>query len=884
MRVFLLFLGLAAAAAMTPPDNQRVGVCEARIDQLEKDLRSSMIGTPPDRSEVLNQVQVVIGTLAGEVSPCAARVRNVEMTLVGKTDDLVELDSVLSSFFEGPLLEAAPPWVVSRFYRQRGYALERRGQTTQSAQSYFKAATLARQIDAVNGARALFDAALSARDVGKRTLAMAYIEEARQLLNDSLSAASPKRRGDLESTLGNAYALRGEILYGQFEQSLSGEERRRLGVRILEADRQAIERLRVSPHSFDKTRQVYVFLHDARVRAFLGDIEGARRSLASATRLAKAQSEGVAFPQVAALLATGEVERIAGNLEAAASVFEKARREAVGIGDRDLEGQSLERLGRVREAQGQTEGASDAYREAIRIQEARRERIGLREWSASAFHRQQEPYRGLARMLLAQHDPTGALAALDASHARAFRDLRRSRHVRLALPDGRRQRVEALLDSLESARLQATLSERSRPQLSHTNARIVAYEDSLEQVLGVAPLAAPPLDVSAVQTALRPSNRTLVVYSLDEVQSTAYVVRGDTLAAIMLPAGEGAIAAQATAMVSAWQRGAPDPSADLEAAHALYESVFEPLEHLLPEGGPVTFVPDGALVNVPFAMLLRHPSESYAEADFVVRHHATSTELAASLLQETYPTHPSRPLSALGLTSFDGGTAMGVRSRDMSPLPHVREEIRSVGAHASERRTALDAEATEVAFKALSRGAGIIHLATHAVVDPELPLNSYIVLSGDAEGADDGLLHLHEIQNEDISADLVVLSGCSTARGDAERGEGLMGFGYAVRAAGAAASIATLWAVDDRATVFLMDKLYDGLAGGLPKDEALRRAQLAYLDSHDGLEASPFFWAAPILSGAPGPIPLGEPRRWWIWVALLGLAGALAWAYTRRTA
>ena len=841
-----------------------------------------MRGTAEMRDALFATVRQRIAERSGETSACAARLRNIEMTLAGKTDDLVRLDSILTSFFDGPLLTVAPAWVTSRFYRQRGYLLERQGRISESAESYFTAATLAHEIDAINGARSLFDAALSALDLRRRALTLAYVDEAEQLLTDSIATASPEKRRDLEVTLGHASALRAGALYTFAENAASPNALDRVAPDILDANREARERLRPSPTAFDRTRRVYINLRSAIVLARIGDIDAARRELRSAR--SERSSEGIAFIEAEILNTAAEVERLAGELDAAEALLVQARQKALEIEDRGLEVEVLTRLGRVHEQQGRLTAAESTFRHAVSLQEAQRERVGLREWSASVFAKLQEPYRGLARVYLAQGAPKQALAVLDASHARAFRDIRRSRQAHRTLSGERRARVDALLDSLEAARRRGQPSASDPVPTSLTNAEVVGYEERLADALGVAPLAAAPLDLTLLQRRLGELKRSVVVYSVDEVQATAFVVRPDTLAAVALAVGRDRIAELVHDLVAGWQRETPDPAADLAAAYALYESVFEPVDVLLPRGTPVTVVPDGALVHVPFGMLVRSPSESYSEADYLVRHRAVATELAASLVADSDDPPAPRPLAALGVTSFgsaDDGSAL--RGEVPAPLPHVRAEIERIETHVGASRTELDDGATESAFGRLAQNAGVVHLATHAVLDPELPLNSHVVLRDDPESDDDGLLHMFELQNEDLDADLVVLSGCSTAQGGLENGEGLMGLGYAVRAAGAQASVATLWAVDDQATVFLMDRFYAELASGAQKDEALRQAQLAYLDAHDGLQASPFYWAAPVLSGPTGSLPLGAGSPWWLWAGALALVGGtVAWRFTHR--
>ena len=124
----------------------------------------------------------------------------------------------------------------------------------------------------------------------------------------------------------------------------------------------------------------------------------------------------------------------------------------------------------------------------------------------------------------------------------------------------------------------------------------------------------------------------------------------------------------------------------------------------------------------------------------------------------------------------------------------------------------------------------IVHLATHAAFNPGPAENSFIVF-GNGEHAN--LLDIDRWPITDV--ELVVLSACETAVGDVPLGDGkeILGFGYGMQTAGADATIASLWSVDDGGTQLLMDGFYDALIrGGLPKAEALRQAQLAFITSN----------------------------------------------------
>ena len=80
-----------------------------------------------------------------------------------------------------------------------------------------------------------------------------------------------------------------------------------------------------------------------------------------------------------------------------------------------------------------------------------------------------------------------------------------------------------------------------------------------------------------------------------------------------------------------------------------------------------------------------------------------------------------------------------------------------------------------------------------------------------------------------LNADLVTLSACHSAGGPELAGEGLVGLTRAFQYAGARSVLAALWGVGDETTVEFMTRFYRLLKQGVPKDEALRRSQVAAL-------------------------------------------------------
>jgi len=119
--------------------------------------------------------------------------------------------------------------------------------------------------------------------------------------------------------------------------------------------------------------------------------------------------------------------------------------------------------------------------------------------------------------------------------------------------------------------------------------------------------------------------------------------------------------------------------------------------------------------------------------------------------------------------------------------------------------------------------------------------------------AEDGILTAEDVTGMDLlGTELVVLSACDTGLGEVQNGEGVFGLRRAFLLAGAKTLVMTLWKVDDKVTVTLMENYYRRLLKGEGRVMALRQAQLDLMLSHP----DPFFWAAFICQGDPDPLPL----------------------------
>lgn len=181
-------------------------------------------------------------------------------------------------------------------------------------------------------------------------------------------------------------------------------------------------------------------------------------------------------------------------------------------------------------------------------------------------------------------------------------------------------------------------------------------------------------------------------------------------------------------------------------------------------------------------------------------------------------------------------------------LAAARAEVDNIAAVIPENKILILGQATENRVKTLPSGYSILHLATHARLDPVNPRASCIIFASDSAAVDDGRLEFGEILRLPLKTrtSLVTLSACQTSIGRNPTGGEVMSLARAFTAAGTPSILSTLWPVEDQATRRLMVTFYRGLRE-VDKASALRRAQLDLLS--DPRTAHPFFWAPFILIG-----------------------------------
>ena len=519
------------------------------------------------------------------------------------------------------------------------------------------------------------------------------------------------------------------------------------------------------------------------------------------------------------------------------------------IGDPDLLWQIQLGRARAQEASGNVSGAIATLEVAVQLIEGVRGRLQEPRFRSGYVEDKFEVYLELMRLQLQLGRTEDAFSTAERLRARSFVEQLGGRAmVPLTAGDRRREvelreRVRGLQRSLEDtdehgapAYPERALSRFSQ-ELSRAEAEYAAFLDDHVRVHATA--GGPPTGQS-IQRRLAPGE-ALVEYVVSPGNVTVFALTSNAMQVRILPLHEPDIAARIDLLRDLIRR--PGDERWRRPAARLAAELFDPIERSgwLDGVTRLYVVPHGVLTYLPFAVL---PRSAPPDDELLVdRYTLAYLPAAAALLRA--PVDVGSERSLLAVAPSRGG------------LRHATEETRAIDAlfqpHA---RALVGAEATEGRFKQLAGEYLLLHLATHGYFNRTSPLLSGLELEVDP--GEDGMLRVHEILDLPLHASLVTLSACDTALGsgyfaDTPAGDDFVAISRAFLAAGSASVMATLWQVDDEASVSLMKRFYGRLRATVAATDAAQALAL----SQRALRRSPqlghpYYWAAYVVIGEGG--------------------------------
>jgi tetratricopeptide (TPR) repeat protein len=294
-------------------------------------------------------------------------------------------------------------------------------------------------------------------------------------------------------------------------------------------------------------------------------------------------------------------------------------------------------------------------------------------------------------------------------------------------------------------------------------------------------------------------------------------------------------------------------------AQALDTLVMAPVRALLGNTKTVFLSPDAALNLIPFEALVDESEQYLVDQGYTFRYLTSGRDLMR--LEGTVSS--TNPAVLIGNPLYPRTEDLPARFRNqqISGLPGTQAEVEQIHALLPSAQVYVAADASEETVRQAARPS-ILHIATHGFfeADPNAInplLQSGLFLAGGIvdQPEKDGILTALEVTGLDLrGTQLVVLSACETGIGELAAGEGVYGLRRALVLAGSQSQVISLWKVDDTATQELMVTYYEQLRAGRPRDEALRKTQLALLNNPD--YEHPHYWAAFIGSGDWRPLEL----------------------------
>ena len=268
----------------------------------------------------------------------------------------------------------------------------------------------------------------------------------------------------------------------------------------------------------------------------------------------------------------------------------------------------------------------------------------------------------------------------------------------------------------------------------------------------------------------------------------------------------------------------------------------------------LTIIPDGFLLQFPFETLKLQGDRMLIEDYNLSYHYSANLREFLSFAEQEKPTY-----EFLGYAfSNNDGPLSQIRSTsdlELSSLLCAEKELDDIRKVLGSKNN-LDIK-TIKDFEEKSNSSKIIHLSTHALVDPSDYRLSRIMF-------EDDYITSEEIQSLSLNTELAVLSACETGIGKYSNGDGVMSLSKSFFLAGCKSVVMSLWPVDDCSTSDIMKRFYQNLRSGENKDVALRNAKLNYIkDAHPERKA-PYYWAGFILVGNENSLYDSSFNQFWI--------------------
>ena len=272
----------------------------------------------------------------------------------------------------------------------------------------------------------------------------------------------------------------------------------------------------------------------------------------------------------------------------------------------------------------------------------------------------------------------------------------------------------------------------------------------------------------------------------------------------------------------------------------------------------LTILPDNELFFIPFDILLDslpHRNTGYRDLPYLIKRYSIA------YLPTINASRPSTHVDDATSVFFAPFITQVPEGFPFARLPNATHEKEALVATFGSALY-LDEDATESAIRTMSHQGGILHIASHALLNADRPLDSKILLfpnKATNNAASDGDLTLWELYQMDLGVRMAVLSACQSADGVLIKGAGIRSLSDGFYVAGVNQVVSNLWQLQDYAASAIVTEFYRNLKSRQNPAIALRNAKLHYLKTQNGSLTHPVFWGGWIYQG---PTESLESQSW----------------------
>ena len=370
-------------------------------------------------------------------------------------------------------------------------------------------------------------------------------------------------------------------------------------------------------------------------------------------------------------------------------------------------------------------------------------------------------------------------------------------------------------------------------------------KEELEKLQSIIPPLAytqltPSLEISDAQELSTLLGATLIEYYNYEAGWVVFIIKNDKHKVFRLPENTNTIIDNALKWIKSFDlMEDSDLSNENFILTSMYETFIQPIAHLLNANERLLIAPCNFMHLLPLGLCKKN------DKTYLIDTHTLTFTPSLSAFKALYEQREKLD-NEKKISKNERLLSVAYSDNHDSPyhLPGVLPEVKSVANYFSETISLHEIEATPKAVIDIchQESFSALHFACHGVFDYDSPGYSGLRING-LLTTEQILLELHL-----KGYPLVTLSACHTGQSRIGDGDELVGLSYSFLTAGAGNVIASLWKVDDNATMCLFKIFYEERnKSGISDSQALKNAMMEIRKKN----SSARIWGAFQITGFP---------------------------------